>query len=322
MKIDFSNSHVLTIGDSMVDEYVYGEITRISPEAPVPILNKLKTKWSLGGAGNVAKNVKTLGAKSSLITLLGKDELAQIFAVKCKEFNIELSQIIDKNRPTSLKSRYIAQEQQILRIDNEISTIIQEGIIEVGVEILMESLAENSVDVILIQDYNKGFLSPKFIRHIIRIASLSNIRTVVDPKHENILSYRGCFAIKPNIHELKHFVSTDVEITSNSLEKSVQKLQDALEVEECYVTLGKYGLYNHQIKEIIPSYNIEVSDVTGAGDSVLAVLGLAISKSYKQQDINKLCIGAGAITVSKHGCHAINIDELKKVLTDNDSDNY
>ncbi|MFM1914041.1 MAG: hypothetical protein RIR51_1894, partial [Bacteroidota bacterium] len=197
----FKNLKVLVIGDLMVDSYSFGKVTRISPEAPVPVLNLTKRENRLGGAGNVVKNILSLGAKPIVCSVIGNDSSGKIILDLLKEDNLSTNMVIqEENRITTSKERVISGSQQIVRIDDETDSMISNSSLNLLIEKISNIIAE--VDVIIFEDYDKGVLNEELIQKIISLAKEKNIATVVDPKKRNFLSYSGVDLFKPNLKEL------------------------------------------------------------------------------------------------------------------------
>ena len=308
--LSFNNLNVLTVGDAMLDQYVMGEVNRISPEAPIPIFTKTETRSTLGGSANVAKNIQSLGANSSLISLVGNDKTGVKLEKQCAANNIKLHRIMDGSRPTTKKERFIAKGQQIMRIDEESIELIDDDLLLKSQSIFDGVLRNEQVDAVIIQDYNKGFLHPKLIEHIIASCNVENIPTIVDPKFQNLNSFKNCSAFKPNLKELINALNREVTPEPSELRKAVQELQERIHFKKAYVTLGSKGIYNYQTNHISESMNIDIMDITGAGDSVVSMLALLIAKSYEESGIAPLLNLIGNLSCRNMGAYAVNIKDI------------
>ena len=309
--LNFENLTVLTVGDVMLDQYVLGTVDRISPEAPIPIFTKSETRSTLGGSGNVAKNIQSLGANSILLALIGNDKSGVGLEQLCEQSSIDFHRIMDGGRPTTRKQRFIAKSQQIMRMDDESSELVSEEILLKTISIFDMILKENKIDAIIIQDYNKGFLHPLLIRHIIASANDNSILTVVDPKFKNLSSYNNCTAIKPNQKEIGQAINRKVTNDEAELSKAVEDLKLLFDFDKAYVTLGAKGIYNFQTNEISKGYDMDVLDITGAGDSVVAMLSLLLAIKLEESQICPILNIVGNLACRSQGAYAVKIDEIR-----------
>lgn len=309
--LDFHNRTVLTVGDVMLDQYVLGTVDRISPEAPIPIFTKSATRSTLGGSGNVAKNIHTLGANSILLALTGDDNSGVELENLCKKSSIEFHKIMDDGRPTTRKQRYIAKSQQIMRMDDESADLIDNEILSKTITIFDSILNKKKLDAIIIQDYNKGFLHPKLIKHIIASANNHEIPTIVDPKFKNLECYNQCTAIKPNQKEISKAINRKVSNELDDLAKAVGELKHVFNFQKAYVTLGANGIYNYQTNDISKGYDMDVLDITGAGDSVVAMLSLLISTKLEESEICPILNVVGNLACRSQGAYGVKIDEIR-----------
>ncbi len=309
--LSFEDLHILTIGDAMLDQYVLGEVKRISPEAPIPIFTKLETRSTLGGSANVAKNIKSLGANSHLISLIGNDKTGVRLEQECEANDIHFHRIMDGSRPTTKKERFIAKGQQIMRIDEESSEPIGDDLLLKSQSIFDGFIRNQKVDAVIIQDYNKGFLHPLLIEHIIEKCNTQEIATIVDPKFQNLQSFKNCTAFKPNLKELRNALNRNIKPEVDDLDSAVVQLQEYINFKKAYVTLGSKGIFNFQTKEIYKSMNIDIMDITGAGDSVVSMLTLLIAKSYEEGEIAPLLNLIGNLACRNQGAYAVNISDIQ-----------
>ncbi|MDW7694199.1 PfkB family carbohydrate kinase [Flammeovirgaceae bacterium SG7u.111] len=276
---NFNNLKALVIGDVMVDSYVWGKVNRISPEAPVPIVHVTRRDTRLGGAANVALNVKALGAEPLLCAVVGDDAEGDGFCGILEKKGISQEGIIrQKDRITTVKHRIISASQHILRIDTETDKGISSETAEKIIAFVQKKIEE--VGVIIFEDYDKGLLNEETIARIIKIAKVNGVPTVVDPKKKNFLSYAGCSLFKPNLKELKEgikheFESGDIE----ALGDAVKKLKTKMDIGAALITLSEYGVFITNFDEThhIPAHKREIADVSGAGDTVVSIAALCLA---------------------------------------------
>lgn len=314
MSIDpdsFKNSRVLVVGDVMVDEYTWGEVERISPEAPVPVVSVVSETATLGGAGNVAANLAALGAKVSVAAVSGTGPAGRVLKRLYADIGVDTSGLFsDETRPTTRKTRVIAVNQQVVRIDRETKRQIT-GDQEAEIAGFVEGRLKDT-DVVLISDYGKGLLTPGLLGRVIGACSKAGKMVIVDPKGRDYERYRGAFAITPNRREAA--LATGVEISDRpSLEKAGKRLLEDVGAQWVLVTCGKDGMAafsNHEQPVFISAEARQVFDVSGAGDTVLAVLGLGLATGAPFSDAARLANTAGGIVVGKVGTATVSAAEL------------
>lgn len=269
---------IAVLGDIMIDHYIIGRVTRISPEAPVPILESLEDEYRLGGAANVALNISSLNAKTYLIGVIGDDSNSSVLMNLLKEKKIDSSLIVeDKSRPTTIKSRITSKKQQIVRVDREVTSPISKTIEDKIISNFKNIVSE--IDALIIEDYNKGLLTERVITSVIEIAKANNIIITVDPKVENFFTYKGVTVFKPNLAELAKNMNHNIT-NDQDLQTIAWKLFKEIKARYLVVTLGEKGMliFEHD-KNIfsLPTYAREVFDVSGAGDTVISTLTLALT---------------------------------------------
>ncbi|WP_035567107.1 bifunctional heptose 7-phosphate kinase/heptose 1-phosphate adenyltransferase [Hymenobacter sp. IS2118] len=278
---NFNNLRVLIIGDVMVDAYVWGRSTRLSPEAPVPVVHVARTEQRLGGAANVALNVQALGATPLLCAVIGTDGGGDQLLQLLRERELSAAGIIrSAHRPTTVKQRILAHGQQLLRIDSEIETDINADERTQLLAAYDDLLAR--ADVVIFEDYDKGVLSEAVISECIARARQRGIPTVVDPKKKNFLAYRHCTLFKPNLKELREGLKLefgDPNADRPGFEAAVTRLHEVLEPETVLVTLSEYGVFAQQngTKTYLPAHLRTISDVSGAGDTVISIAALCVA---------------------------------------------
>ncbi len=311
----FKNLKVLVLGDFMIDEYVWGNVDRISPEAPVPVVSVNSTSFTLGGAGNVVNNLVSMGASVSVAGTAGTGETGKILKQKLKEFNVDTKGLLEvPSRPTTRKTRIIASNQQMLRIDNETTKEIDIKIFEKLKQILSNQI--HLVDLIIISDYSKGLVTDKVINFIVELTKNSNILTIADPKGLDFSKYTNVSILTPNQKEAGLASNIDINCT-NDIFNAGKKLLHKLNLQKLLITCGKDGmiLFEHGEEPfIIKSEARQVFDVSGAGDTVISILGLAIASGapFKQSAI--AANSAAGIVVGKIGTATLTINELNNAL--------
>lgn len=311
---NFTNFKILVIGDIILDEYIWGKASRLSPEAPVPVLEVNKYSYILGGAANVANNIRTLGGKVYLAGIVGKDSSAEKLNDIFYKENIDNTCIIkDENRPTTVKTRLITHNHhQLVRFDREIKDEISENLEQDLLKKVSESI--KSIDLILLSDYAKGVLTPKLTQELIKLAKLNNIPVLVDPKGLDYSKYSGATLITPNRLEAETATKSQAGTTPEIL---AQKVREQLELDYVMVTLGEDGILLSTKAEIkqIPAVTSEVYDVTGAGDSLISGISLAFLASNGDIETSmKLGNYAAGVAVRKIGTTAVTPKELKHII--------
>ncbi len=281
----FNDLTVLIVGDVMLDSYVYGQAERISPEAPVPVVNVSKKEQRLGGAANVALNLQALGAKPLLCSVIGDDaQGTKIYELLKKRGISDEGMIKSKNRITTVKERVLSGSQQLLRIDQETDQEIDAAEERKLVEKISQFIGQS--DVIIFEDYDKGSINSTLIAETIKLAKAQNIPTVVDPKKRNFFSYQGASLFKPNLKELKEGLKIEIALDDqNQIHEAVEKLRSKTNIGAVMITLSEKGIYiaNAQEKHLLPAHLRMVSDVSGAGDTVISIaaLGMALKLSLR-----------------------------------------
>ncbi|WP_310395100.1 bifunctional ADP-heptose synthase [Hymenobacter sp.] len=278
---NFNRLRVLIIGDVMVDAYVWGRATRLSPEAPVPVVHVARTENRLGGAANVALNVQALGATPLLCAVIGTDAGGDQLLQLLREHDLSAAGIIrSAARPTTVKQRILAHDQQLLRIDSEVETDLDATETTPLLAAYDELLAR--ADVVIFEDYDKGVLSAAVIEQCLARARQRGIPTVVDPKKKNFLAYRHCTLFKPNLKELREGLKLEFgapDADRAGFEAAVARLREELTPEIVLVTLSEHGVFAQQdaVKTYLPAHVRSISDVSGAGDTVISIAALCVA---------------------------------------------
>ncbi len=310
----FNGLRVLVIGDVMMDAYVLGKVTRISPEAPVPIISLENEEERIGGAGNVALNLVALGAKPIIATVIGKDSNGEKLSNLLKSNGISIEGVIfSEKRKTTVKTRVISNKQHLLRIDSEDTFSISKSEEDELIN-QIEKLIIFGLDAIVFEDYNKGVLTENLISKIIDLAQKNNIPTTVDPKKENFFAYRNVTLFKPNLKELKEGMNVNFNISSDKIEfeKAVNSLEDKLNNEISFITLSEHGVFIKKStnKHYAKAHLRNISDVSGAGDTVIAVATLCLASKLEIEQIAEISNIAGGLVCEKSGVVSIDKQEL------------
>lgn len=308
-------SRVLVIGDVMLDEYLRGEVSRISPEAPVPVLEVRSTETRLGGAANAAANIQALGGSATVIGVVGQDETANALGEQLAKQGVNASLVPDAGRPTSKKTRLVAQTQQIVRVDHEQRVPIS-GQIAMNVMAMID-IRIKDVQAVVLSDYRKGVVTEEVARHAIDAANRAGIPVVVDPKQRDFGAYRGATVITPNLHELE--AAAPPSAGPFEVFRTAAALLPTLPGTALLVTRSADGmtLFRADRDPVhVRAMAKEVFDVTGAGDTVVATLALALGAKIDIEIAIELASVAAAISVSKRGTSTVSPAELVAALDD------
>ncbi|MDB5231552.1 MAG: carbohydrate kinase [Chitinophagaceae bacterium] len=313
---------VAIIGDVMLDTYWWGHVERISPEAPVPVVAFRKKEQRLGGAGNVALNIAAFGSRPTLFSVIGDDDDAIILDSLLLQNNIESKCLVKSTkRLTTNKTRIMSRNQQMLRLDSEqTEDILPED--EASLVNNFETFVKNHhPDIVIFQDYNKGVLTEMVIEAIIKICKNLNIPTAIDPKRKNFFSYKGADIFKPNLKEVKDALNLLAEEINEKILSNIHaELMNALHHEISFITLSEKGVFYQEGQQghIIPSHIRNISDVSGAGDTVIAVASLIYASTKNFKLAAEIANIAGGLVCEEVGTVAINkqrlMDECKQLI--------
>jgi rfaE bifunctional protein kinase chain/domain len=304
---------ILVIGDLMIDHYIWGNATRLSPEAPVPIVNVKNESTTLGGAGNVVQNLVSFGANVIVAGVIGNDamgnQLIEILEAEGVKTNIIIK---DNSRPTTVKTRVLAERHQLVRIDKEVTNAISEVLADELTEKLTAIV--DSADIIVFSDYNKGLFSPALTQQLIKIANDHQKKVIIDPKGLNYEKYNGAFLIKPNRKELAEAAKTESLKNIDELQEAAQTIFAQTKTAYLIVTLSEDGIaiITEQTSKLLPVKATEVFDVTGAGDTVIAAIAYFIATGFTVEEACELANHAAAIVVRQVGSATTTIDEIIK----------
>lgn len=302
----------------MVDSYLWGKVDRISPEAPVPIVALNKREYRLGGAANVALNIRNLGGIPILCSIIGKDQKGEVFLDLLKKQNLRSDGIVaSPERITTVKFRIIGNNAQMLRVDeeNHMNLTLSEN--ESLWNVISHITDQQGIEGIVFEDYDKGVITPELINKVIGLAQKKEIPVVVDPKKRNFWAYQGVQLFKPNLKELKEGLKLDTDLSDvNALRDAVSRLQDLLKSHLVMVTLSERGLYYSQNDHsathnegLIPAHIRSIADVSGAGDTVIGIAALCMAAKAPVKLMAQLCNLAGGLV-----CEYVGVVPVDKEL--------
>lgn len=315
----FDRCNILVVGDLMVDEYLWGDVERISPEAPVQVVTIKDEDFSLGGSGNVVNNIVALGAKVSAVGVIGTGTDGQLLLNKLNELGVDIAGIFqDSNRPTTRKTRIIASNQHVLRIDRETKESISEPAFEAIAKYLEEKIPD--VDVVLISDYGKGLITEALMARLIAAAQKHKKITIADPKGLDFSKYSGVSLITPNKKEAA--LASGIEVVDEkTLIEAGNKILQRVGIDKLLITCGKDGMVlfdRNKAPYKIRAETRQVYDVSGAGDTVLAVFGLSVASGISFEDGAVLANTSAGIVVGKVGTATVSRQELSSALKHDD----
>ena len=309
---NFHNAKVLVVGDLILDEFIWGSVSRISPEAPVPVVWVNSENFMPGGASNVANNIRSLGGEVFICGVVGNDSRGETLQAVLRKKGVNCDGIFaDENRPTTQKTRVIAHHQQVVRIDREVLKPIPENILKNIVDFVRDRI--RTVDALIIEDYGKGVIVPGLVREIVKLAKKHKKIITVDPKETHFSYYRGVTTLTPNHHEAATMVGFKVKDDA-TLEKAGRKLLDKLKCRIALITLGENGMaiFEDGKKMVkIPTVAQEVFDVSGAGDTVISAYTLALAGGASAIEAAHISNCAAGIVVGKVGVAVTTADELQ-----------
>ncbi len=318
----FSSIKVGVIGDVMLDTYCWGKVERISPEAPVPVVAVMSKEQRIGGAGNVALNLQALGADVSLISVTGNDEEADKLSGLLEQHFINDSYVVKSNdRITTNKTRIISRNQQMMRLDAEITTPLSTSDEKQLLQSFKNYIAVEKPNIVILEDYNKGVLTAHAIEEIISICKEHNIITSVDPKRKNFFAYKGVDIFKPNLQEAKEGLNIiGDEVNASLLHEIHSALTKQLQHHISFITLSEKGVFfeNESASEWIPTHIRQIADVSGAGDTVIAVASLVYAATGDVKLMAEMANVAGGLVCEEVGTVAIDkfkfLNECIKLL--------
>lgn len=311
---EFSSIKVGVVGDVMLDTYCWGNVDRISPEAPVPIIAITGREYRIGGAGNVALNLAALGAQVNMITVTGNDDDAKVLETLFDDHHIDYSYSLkDDQRITTNKMRVISRNQQMLRLDTEITTDLTVEWENKFLENIEQYLLTVHPQVLIFEDYNKGVLTPRVIESTISLCKKYDVFTAVDPKKKNFFQYQEVTIFKPNLKEVREGLNIGLEtVNLETLKEAHAALKNILRHEYSFITLSEKGVFfeGNDKAEWIPSHLRNIADVSGAGDTVIAVASLVFAATKNPSLMAKIANIAGGLVCEEVGTAAINKQKL------------
>ena len=311
---DFSNIKAGVIGDVMLDIYWWGHVERISPEAPVPVVALDKKEHRIGGAGNVALNLAALGSAVSILSVMGDDDNGHTLTQLFKEQHINTAWIArQQSRITTAKTRIISRNQQMMRLDAEITKDLSIDDENALIEKVRQYITSEQPQVIIFEDYNKGVLTERVIKEVTALCKQHGVITTVDPKRKNFFSYEGVDIFKPNLKEVKDGLNLLIdEVNLPTLKDIHQQLQEKLGHSISFITLSEKGVFyqENSTAEIIPSHLRNIADVSGAGDTVIAVASLIYAATKRIDLMAEVANIAGGLVCEEVGTAAVNKDRL------------
>ena len=310
----FATLKVGVIGDVMLDTYMWGSVDRISPEAPVPVVLLHKEEYRIGGAGNVALNCQSLGAQVSILSVTGDDKQGLILGELFETSNIDASYMIKTpDRITTSKTRIISRNQQMMRLDAEVTGDLDSHNEKALLKKVQVYIATVDPDIIIFEDYNKGVLTEKVIHKVIELCREAGVITAVDPKRKNFFSYRQADIFKPNLKEVKEGLNLFMERFDQPLLQNVHAgLQNMLHHHISFITLSEKGVFYQSGSQsgLIPSHLRNIADVSGAGDTVIAVASMVYAATKNVHLMAEVANIAGGLVCEEVGTVAINKEKL------------
>lgn len=311
----FNGLNVMIIGDVMVDSYIWGHVERISPEAPVPIVAVEKRENRLGGAANVALNIKSLGANPILCSVIGNDPKSNDFFDLLARESMTIEGIVRSNqRLTTTKFRVFGNHAQMLRVDEESTGDLNEEEFSQLFQRISDIMQNNSTDVIIFQDYDKGIITPELIEKVVELAKQKGIPVVVDPKKRNFLEYKNVTLFKPNLKEIREGLNIEIgEDNRENIEEAVTRLQELLNADIILNTLSQKGVFIkwNGGQQHIAAHLRNISDVSGAGDTVISVAALCLAQDLEPPDMAAIANLAGGLVCEEVGVVPVDKNKLQ-----------
>ncbi len=318
-----AKERVLIVGDVMIDSYMWGNVTRISPEAPVPVVSVTKREKRLGGAANVALNIEAMGATPIICSVLGNDDSSKDFQQIMYQNNMDRRGIVTSdNRMTTMKSRVIGNNMHIVRVDEESTHPLSEMEEDLLLDRIVRTVKALPIDAIIFQDYDKGCITPRIIEEVTALAQRKKILTTVDPKHRNFASFKNVGLFKPNLKELREGLNIEIDDSSDErmmhdLLEASKLLHERQNIDIVLITLSSKGMYACDFRGgtpqtvLVPACVHSVSDVSGAGDTVISVITLALASGMCLNDAVCCANIAGGLVCEQVGVVPIDVEKLK-----------
>jgi rfaE bifunctional protein kinase chain/domain len=313
---NFSRYNIMVIGDVMIDAYIWGKVERISPEAPVPIVRATSKENRVGGAANVALNIQALGAKPILCSVIGDNQNGQLFFELLEKHGLAKQGILlNKDRKTSVKTRVISNHQQLMRVDEEDTEDLDASWEQKLIGKVKEIIQQEEIHAIIFQDYNKGVLTEKIIRETIAYANGKHIPSLVDPKKQNFMNFKGVDLFKPNFKELSEGMNRKIDKKNKeAVLLAAKELQSAIAAKTILLTLSEQGMlildagsHHH-----VPAEVRDIADVSGAGDTVISTASLCLVAGLPPRALAILSNLAGGLVCEKIGVVPVDKEKLQK----------
>ena len=316
----FNSLNVLIIGDVMIDSYIWGKVERISPEAPVPVVRVTKKENRLGGAANVALNIQALGACPYICAVIGDDSDGENFLSLLKAQGLSEEGLIKiKTRPTTIKTRIIAHNKQIARVDAETERNLSSSNTLLVLNKIKQIIADHRIDAIIFEDYDKGLITEELIDKTVKLSKEMGIITVVDPKKRNFHAYKGVQLFKPNLKELKEGLKIEVDpLNIEQVEQAVNRLKKQLGAKTVMLTLSEHGVYvsSENGNKHILAHKRTIADVSGAGDTVIATAALCLAAGLNEFKTAEIANLAGGLVCEHVGVVPIDKARLLREVKD------
>ena len=316
----FNSLNVLIIGDVMIDSYIWGKVERISPEAPVPVVRVTKKENRLGGAANVALNIQALGAFPYICAVIGDDSDGENFLSLLKAQGLSEEGLIKiKTRPTTVKTRIIAHNKQIARVDAETERNLSSSNTVLVLNKIKQIIADHRIDAIIFEDYDKGLITEELIDKTVKLSKEMGIITVVDPKKRNFHAYKGVQLFKPNLKELKEGLKIEVDpLNIEQVEQAVNRLKKQLGAKTVMLTLSEHGVYvsSENGNNHILAHKRTIADVSGAGDTVIATAALCLAAGLNEFKTAEIANLAGGLVCEHVGVVPIDKARLLREIQD------
>jgi rfaE bifunctional protein kinase chain/domain len=316
----FNSLNVLIIGDVMIDSYIWGKVERISPEAPVPVVRVTKKENRLGGAANVALNIQALGACPYICAVIGDDSDGENFLSLLKAQGLSEEGLIKiKTRPTTVKTRIIAHNKQIARVDAETERNLSSSNTLLVLNKIKQIIADHRIDAIIFEDYDKGLITEELIDKTVKLSKEMGIIMVVDPKKRNFHAYKGVQLFKPNLTELKEGLKIDVDpLNIEQVEQAVNQLKKQLGAKTVMLTLSEHGVYvsSENGNKHILAHKRTIADVSGAGDTVIATAALCLAAGLNEFKTAEIANLAGGLVCEHVGVVPIDKARLLREVKD------
>ena len=310
---ELANIKIAVVGDVMLDSYMWGHVERISPEAPVPIVALDKKEYRIGGAGNVALNTVALGATTHIFSVIGNDDEGELLEQLFAESGIHTHLVKATDRPTTNKTRIISRSQQMIRLDAEVTHDIATEQETALLQALQQFLQEEQPQVLVLEDYNKGVMTEALISGVISLCKQYNVITTVDPKRKNFFAYQGVDIFKPNLKEVKDALNSPLEqVNADTLQQVHAQLSAKLHHAISFITLSEKGIFYQQGSKhaVIPTHIRNIADVSGAGDTVIAVASTVYAATRNIHLAAQMANVAGGLVCEEVGTAPIKKDRL------------